>query len=239
MKHFLLTTIAAVLLVGTAFSGPIHDAAAKGDIAGVQAELDKDINVNMKGGAAAVSPLLLAALNSHTEVAKQLIANGADLEGKDKFGNTPMHYAAKHGSKDIILLLITNNVDVNTKNKGEETPLDIVSNKETAELLRKHNGKYGTFIGAVAGGDIDAIKIFLDAGMDVNQKFQHGWTAMHETAVFGCTEVAKLLIANGADVNAWDGYETPLDVSDDESEFAKLLRKHGAKTGSELKAEDK
>ena len=61
----------------------------------------------------------------------------------------------------------------------------------------------------------------------------------HETAVFGHAEVAKLLIANGADVNAWDGYETPLDVSDDESETADLLRKHGGKTGEELKAEGK
>ena len=46
-------------------------------------------------------------------------------------------------------------------------------------------------------------------------------------ALNGHMEVAKLLIANGANVNAWDGYETPLDVSDDESEFAELLRKHG------------
>ncbi len=49
----------------------------------------------------------------------------------------------------------------------------------------------------------------------------------------------KLLIANDADVNAWDGYETPLDVSDDESEIADLLRKHGGKTGEELKAKGK
>ena len=57
--------------------------------------------------------------------------------------------------------------------------------------------------------------------------------------MFGHAEVAELLIANGADVNAWDGYETPLDVSDDESETADLLRKHGGKTGLELKAEGK
>jgi len=172
MKHLLLTTIAAVVLVTTAFADAIHDAAAKGDLAGVQAELDKG-------------------------------------------------------------------VDVNAKDKGGETPLNMAANKETADLLRKHGGKHGTFIGAVAGGDIDAVKMFLDAGTDVNEKVQHGWTPLHETAVFGHAEVAELLIANGADVNAWDGYETPLDVSDDESETADLLRKHGGKTGEELKAEGK
>ena len=46
MKHLLLTTIAAVLLVGTVFADPIHDAARNGDLAGVQAELDKGVDVN-------------------------------------------------------------------------------------------------------------------------------------------------------------------------------------------------
>jgi len=239
MKHLLLTTIAAVVLVTTAFADAIHDAAAKGNLAGVQAELDKGVDVNTKGGAAGAPPLLLAALNAHMEVTELLTANGADLGGADKFGHSPLHYAAHHGNKEIVILLITNSADVNAKGKGGETPLSMAANKETADLLRKHGGKYGTFIGAVAGGDIDAVKMFLDAGSDVNEKVQHGWTPLHETAVFGHAEVAKLLIANGADVNAWDGYETPLDVSDDESAFATLLRKHGGKTGEELKAEGK
>ncbi len=48
MKHLLFTTIAAVVLVGSAFADPIHDAAKYGDLAGVQAELDKGANVNLK-----------------------------------------------------------------------------------------------------------------------------------------------------------------------------------------------
>ena len=239
MKHLLLTTIAAVVLVTTAFADAIHDAAAKGNLAGVQAELDKGVDVNTKSGAAGVPPLLLAALNAHMEVTELLTANGADLGGADKFGYSPLHYAAHHGNKEIVILLITNSADVNAKGKGGETPLSMAANKKIAALLRKHGGNYGTFIGAVAGGDIDAVKMFLDAGSDVNEKVQHGWTPLHETAVFGHAEVAKLLIANGADVNAWDRYETPLDVSDDESAFATLLRKQGGKTGKELKAEGK
>ena len=79
--------------------------------------------------------------------------------------------------------------------------------------------------------------MFLNAGVDVNQKIQHGWTALHETAVFGNTEAAKLLISKGANINAWDGYETPLDVSDKKSDYAKFLRKHGGMTGKELKTQ--
>ena len=52
-----------------------------------------------------------------------------------------------------------------------------------------------------------------------------------------------LLIANGADVNAKDEDGlTPLDIAthpenpNDTDEIADLLRKHGGKTGEELKA---
>ena len=234
MKYILIA-FATVLLKGLAFADDIHDAASKGDLRSVQSELDKGVNANANNTASAAPPLLLAALNSQTEVIKLLIAEGADLDGKDKFGNTSLHYASQHGSKGIVELLIRNKANVNMKNKGGETPLDIVADKDTADILRNHNGTYGTFIGAVAAGDLNAIMLFLNSGVDVNQKIQHGWTALHETAVFGNTEAAKLLISKGANINAWDGYETPLDVSDKESDYAKFLRKLGSMTGKELK----
>ena len=47
MKHLLITIIAVTsLLATTAFADPIHDAAWDGDLAGVQAELDKGVDVN-------------------------------------------------------------------------------------------------------------------------------------------------------------------------------------------------
>jgi ankyrin repeat protein len=60
--------------------------------------------------------------------------------------------------------------------------------------------------------------------------------------VFGHKEVVELLIAKGADVNAQsDGGNTPLDwaIKQKQTEIADLLRKHGGKTGEELKAEGK
>ena len=53
-------------------------------------------------------------------------------------------------------------------------------------------------------------------------------------------EIAELLNANDADVNAKeDDGDTPLDwgILNDETETADLLRKHGGKTGEELKTE--
>ncbi len=54
----------------------------------------------------------------------------------------------------------------------------------------------------------------------------------------GNKEIVELLIAGGTDVNAKDeDGRTPLDWAPKET--ADLLRKHGGKTGQELKAEGK
>ena len=94
---------------------------------------------------------------------------------------------------------------------------------------------------AAAKGNIEAVKQHLAAGTDVNAK-DSGWTPLIVAANNGHKEIVELLIAKGADVNAKDddGY-TPLDGAVDEGqiEIAALLRKHGGKTGEELKAEGK
>ena len=125
MKHLLLTTIAAVLLAATAFAGPIHTAAKTGDLAGVQAELDKGVDVNAKTSKG-WTPLHYATQRGHKEVAELLIAAGADVNAKDDGGYTPLHYAAFNGHKEIAELLIAKGADVNAK--------DGIGGKTTARM---------------------------------------------------------------------------------------------------------
>ena len=86
----------------------------------------------------------------------------------------------------------------------------------------------------------------------MNKKLKDGWTPLHIAARYvhnirpADLEIVELLIAEGADVNAkieggdYKGV-TPLDwaISVKQPETADLLRKHGGKTGEELKAEGK
>jgi cytohesin len=96
---------------------------------------------------------------------------------------------------------------------------------------------------AAKAGNIKAVKQHLDAGADVELKCVNcGGTILGHAAVGGSKEVGELLIAKGADVNAKQkGGGTPLDLAIQfkEPETADLLRKHGGKTGEELKAEGK
>ena len=94
---------------------------------------------------------------------------------------------------------------------------------------------------AAALGNIEAVKQFLDSGTDVNAKFdEDGSTPLHLAAWKGHFDAAELLIAADADVNAkMDDGDTPLDLAKGHPEIADILRKHGGKTGEELKVEGK
>jgi ankyrin repeat protein len=67
-------------------------------------------------------------------------------------------------------------------------------------------------------------------------------TSLHGAACDNQKEITALLIVKGADINAKDSNgKTPLNYVEEEknTDLATLLRKHGGKTGEELKAEGK
>jgi ankyrin repeat protein len=167
MKHLLLITIAAVVLVGcgeSQQSAPaseaktepptaeapdisIHEAAANGNIEAVKQHLAAGTDVNAKDDDE-WTPLDYAAWKGHKEIAELLIAAGADVNAKNSrgIGRTPLHWAAGGGHKEIAELLITKGADVNAKSVVGRTPLDVaigLKQTETADLLRKHGGKTG------------------------------------------------------------------------------------------------
>ena len=60
--------------------------------------------VNARGGQGG-SPLHLAAVNGHKDVAELLLANKADVNAKVNDGSTPLHYAVTKGHGDVAELL--------------------------------------------------------------------------------------------------------------------------------------
>ena len=144
MKHLLLTTIAAVVLVGCGESQqstlvpeskPVEPVA---ESAQSEPPTAKAPNI----------PIREAVKAGNIEAVKQHLDAGADVNAKGKYGRTPLHYAATRGLKKIIELLIVKGADVNAKIEvGDyigQTPLDGAiqwNQPENATLLRKHGGK--------------------------------------------------------------------------------------------------
>ena len=54
------------------------------------------------------------------------------------------------------------------------------------------------------GNSVGSIGLLLEAKADVNAADQHGWTPLHFTAQEYLPEIARILLAKGADPNACD-----------------------------------
>ena len=109
-----------------------------------------DVNaLNSKGE----SPLMLAALKGHKEMAEQLIKKGADI---NKTGWTPLHYAASSGQTAIISLLLDQHAYIDAESPNGTTPLMMAA-------------MYGTG---------EAVDLLVAEGADTRLKNQQGMTAL-------------------------------------------------------------
>jgi ankyrin repeat protein len=118
MKHLLITTIAAVVLVGCSraeANRALFDAIHEESIQAVEQAITKN--------------------GRHTL---------ADINARDESKRTPLLCAIEKNHKEIAELLIDKGADVNATNKKGFTPLDVAIGLEQPEiinLLRKHGGK--------------------------------------------------------------------------------------------------
>ena len=178
----------------------------------------------MAGKVGAADSIHVAAMVGNVEAVQQHLDSGVDVNIKNKLGRTPMLYAIERDDKEIAELLIA---------KGAIQVPRIRIN----DAVRRSN--------------IEAIKQHLAVGTNVDERDYDGEsTPLHLAADFGEEDIAELLISGGANVNAKSGSKTPLDhalsldlrgrePSPSRKAIANLLRKHGGKTGEELKAEGK
>ena len=104
---------------------------------------------------------------------------------------------------------------------------------------------------AVSYDHKEIVELLIDKGAELNIKDDDGVTPLHEAVdSISQKDIIELLITNGADINAktnlgstpldWAQEENEDDSLEDKADFRELaykLRKHGGKTGEELKAD--
>jgi len=119
------------------------------------------------------------------------------------------------------------NINVKERRDSEgNTPLHHACNgfKENSNAMKD-----------IVDNDLDLVKIFIDAGCDVNARNNQGQTPLHVALICefdNRIEMVKLLVENGADVNARDNEEeTPLHIEhygDPHTDIVEYLISKGA-----------
>lgn len=169
-------------------------AVAANDLATVKSLIKHGVPVNARNGEGNTA-LHEAALSGRRTISQFLIDKGADVNVFNKFGRTPLYYWAKHEDRlDMVRLLISRGADVNAKREeGDETALHA----------------------AVWYGNVKMVEFLVAQGADVNATDAEGHTPLHKAvgqSNMGSLgqQIAELLVAHGADVDAGRGKYTPL-----------------------------
>ena len=151
----LITTIAAVLVVGCTTTHQletptakapdisIHNAVEKGNIEAVKYHLTAGTKVDAKNDDG-VTLLQMTAGEGHKEIAELLIEKGADVNAMTADGLTALFAAILGPHKEMAELLIAKGADVNARGFFGMTPLNMADDegeKEMVDLLRKHGAK--------------------------------------------------------------------------------------------------
>jgi ankyrin repeat protein len=131
-------------------------------------------------------PLAYAAGYGNLDIAKSILARGADINGQVAYGDVPLIKAAEHGNKDIVVYLLEQGADVNKPNAFGISP----------------------FIGFCAAGSVELVQLALQHGGKVNESYvqqtqpqqgQKNYSALQAAVAYGRADVVKLLLAHGGD----------------------------------------
>ena len=110
---------------------------------------------------------------------KDLVKKGANLNVRDKYGNTPLVHAAIFGDKENVKTLLELGADVEVRGQYGYSAL----------IRAAQYGLYGDSI----------VKMLIDSGADVNAKSDIGNTALILASYNGYLDVVNLLLENGGD----------------------------------------
>ncbi|KAK4319835.1 hypothetical protein Pmani_009253 [Petrolisthes manimaculis] len=125
-------------------SHPLHAAAFKGSAQLVKILLKKAEGVDVTDNDG-FTPLMVAALKGHTDVVKELLGYGADLNARTRTsGHTALHLASDSLScRGVVTALLEHGANINTRTKDFATPLHYAAeynNLPMVKVLLSHPG---------------------------------------------------------------------------------------------------
>jgi ankyrin repeat protein len=169
-------------------SGFLHCAVNSGDFDIFKLICDQSQNINVETDLQE-TPLLKAVEKNNVEMVAYLLAKGGDSHRPHKYGHTPLSLAAYHGHTEVAKLLISHD-----------------------KTVYNENLKFSPLGFACQNNHIDTVSYLLDfASIDIDHKDFSSRTALIAAAGSGRTEIVKLLLNKGANVDSVDKFMiTPL-----------------------------
>ena len=138
--------------------------------------LKRGANPNEEKGYSGSTPLHLAITEKKLDLVKKLLKNGARLETKDDYGDTPLLKAVRDGApEDIVEFLLEQGADVQAVAEDRKTALHFAAQKDEVNLMES----------------------LIRRDLSANVEDKDGWRPLHEAAHYGKKDAVALLAENG------------------------------------------
>ncbi len=118
----------------------------------------------------------------------EAVAMGALINANDRFGHSPIHYAAYRGNAYVVDYLLRNGGDPNARGNHQSTPL--------------HSAAWGK--------NQEVVELLLEDGAEVDAKTDELETPIMTATLRGQKEMVETLLALSADAHAVDKYGSNL-----------------------------
>ena len=230
------------------------DAALYGDYGYVELLIyQKHADVNFQSKYCGNTALMLASYAGHLDIVKLLVKMGADVNARRYTGETALIMASKNGNDKIVKFLISKGAYPEFRCDGGDELINGTAlcwacynghDAVVKTLLKAKAGDYLTSRGnpltlAIIKGHTNVVALLLENGYDPNAVI-HNETPLELAINNNHAEIVKILLKNNALVNELTTeQQTAMDLAilKKNNNIISILKQHGAKTSTELKAE--
>ncbi|XP_036133310.1 protein phosphatase 1 regulatory subunit 12B isoform X4 [Molossus molossus] len=165
-----------------------------------------DINTANVDG---LTALHQACIDENFEMVKFLVENRADVNQQDNEGWTPLHAAASCGHLNIAEYFLSHGASVSIVNSEGEVPSDLAEEPAMKDLLLEQVKKQGVDLEQARKEEeqqmLQDSRQWLNSGkIEDTRQARSGATALHVAAAKGYSEVLRLLIQAGYDLDVQD-----------------------------------
>ena len=198
-------------LTGSSNRSALCDAAAGGNLTSLKALLNARVNVDTRGKAF-MTPLMLAAINGHTECMAILRQHGADEFAVDAKGRSVLHLAVASSRAPVVQWLLSAYEYPPPRRQALKHRPSILSRATESLItrfpkdLRETSDSEGSkpIHVSVEADRGDSLEILLAAGVDIESKNNWGRTPLHQAIISGRRDSFNVLLRNGANINTVD-----------------------------------
>lgn len=190
----------------------LHEGARTGNLSFVRTLLaaGADINAVDETGKTALTDAIQA---NRTDAVKLILDRGASPVMQDMYGRNAYHEAVEYSGTDIIVMLRNAGANPMSRDSWGHTPLSLAFRKSPATVMAvigtntnlvDSDGNTPLHIAVAERCGDETMQALISAGFPVNNRNRTGSTALLQAIKAGQENLARILLASGADPYASD-----------------------------------